>query len=67
MTSCNRPVAPRRIPGTGSPSEDGPFPDFFVEPQLRRGSMRKVVFAINITTDGYCSHTDMIADDEMHE
>jgi dihydrofolate reductase len=28
--------------------------------------MRKVVFAINITTDGYCSHTDMIADDEMH-
>jgi dihydrofolate reductase len=29
--------------------------------------MRKVVFAINITTDGYCSHTDMIADDEMHE
>ena len=29
--------------------------------------MRKVVFAINITADGYCSHTDMIADDEMHE
>jgi dihydrofolate reductase len=29
--------------------------------------MRKVVFAINISTDGYCSHTDMIADDEMHE
>ena len=28
--------------------------------------MRKVVFAINITTDGYCNHTDMIADDEMH-
>jgi len=27
--------------------------------------MRKVVFAINITTDGYCSHTDMIADDEV--
>ena len=29
--------------------------------------MRKVVFAINITTDGYCSHTDMIADEELHE
>lgn len=28
--------------------------------------MRKVVFAINITADGYCSHTDMIADEEMH-
>ena len=28
--------------------------------------MRKVVFAINITTDGYCSHEDMIADEEMH-
>jgi len=29
--------------------------------------MRKVVFGINITADGYCGHTDMIADDEMHE
>ena len=29
--------------------------------------MRKVVFAINITADGYCNHTDMIADDELHE
>lgn len=29
--------------------------------------MRKVVFGINITTDGYCGHTDMIADEEMHE
>jgi dihydrofolate reductase len=28
--------------------------------------MRKVFFAINITADGYCGHTDMIADDEMH-
>ncbi len=28
--------------------------------------MRKVVFAINITTDGFCNHTDMIADDELH-
>lgn len=29
--------------------------------------MRKVVFAINITADGYCSHMDMIADEELHE
>ena len=29
--------------------------------------MRKVVFAINISTDGYCSHTDGIPDDELHE
>ncbi len=29
--------------------------------------MRKVVFAINITADGYCNHTDMIADDEILE
>lgn len=29
--------------------------------------MRKVVFAINITADGYSSHTDGIADDELHE
>jgi len=29
--------------------------------------MRRVVFAINITTDGYCNHTDMIADDELHK
>ena len=28
--------------------------------------MRKVVFAINITADGYCSHTDGIADEELH-
>ena len=29
--------------------------------------MRRVVFAINITADGYCSHTDMIPDEELHE
>ncbi len=29
--------------------------------------MRKVVFAINITTDGYCNHKDMIANDETLE
>jgi dihydrofolate reductase len=27
--------------------------------------MRKVVFAINITTDGYCGHTDGIVDEEV--
>ena len=29
--------------------------------------MRKVVFAINISADGYCGHTDMTADEEMHK
>ena len=29
--------------------------------------MRKVIFGINTTADGYCSHTDGIADDELHE
>jgi dihydrofolate reductase len=28
---------------------------------------RKVVFAINITLDGYCGHESGIADDELHE
>lgn len=28
--------------------------------------MRKVIFAINMTADGYCSHTDGIADEELH-
>lgn len=28
--------------------------------------MRKVLFGINITADGYCSHTDGIADEELH-
>jgi dihydrofolate reductase len=28
--------------------------------------MRQVVFAINITADGYCGHTDGIADEELH-
>ena len=29
--------------------------------------MRKVIFAINITIDGYCGHESMIPDDEVHE
>ncbi len=29
--------------------------------------MRKVVFAINTTADGFCSHMDGIADDELHD
>ncbi len=29
--------------------------------------MRKVVFAINSTADGYCGHTDMIPDEEVGE
>ena len=29
--------------------------------------MRNVIFAINITLDGCCDHTKMIADAEIHE
>lgn len=29
--------------------------------------MRKVVAAINMSLDGFCDHTEMIADDELHE
>src|SRR6476661_10878168 len=29
--------------------------------------MRKLIAAINMTLDGYCDHTAMIADDEIHE
>ena len=29
--------------------------------------MRKVIFAINITLDGYCGHETGIVDDELHE
>lgn len=28
--------------------------------------MRKIIFGINITADGYCSHTDGIADAQLH-
>ena len=31
------------------------------------GQMRKVVFGINISLDGYCGHESGIADDELHE
>lgn len=29
--------------------------------------MRKIIAAMNMTLDGYCDHTEMIADDEIHE
>jgi dihydrofolate reductase len=29
--------------------------------------MRKLIAAINMTLDGFCDHTAMIADDEVHE
>jgi len=29
--------------------------------------MRKVIAAINVTLDGFCDHTAMIADEEIHE
>ena len=29
--------------------------------------MRKLIVAINITLDGFCNHTAMIADEEIHQ
>ena len=29
--------------------------------------MRKLIAAINMTLDGFCDHTAMIADDEVHQ
>src|SRR4030095_7826094 len=29
--------------------------------------MRKLIAAINMTLDGFCEHTSMIADDEIHQ
>jgi dihydrofolate reductase len=29
--------------------------------------MRKLIAAMNMTLDGFCDHTTMIADDEIHE
>ncbi len=29
--------------------------------------MRKLIAAINMTLDGYCDHTDMVADAELHD
>ena len=29
--------------------------------------MRKLIAAINMTLDGFCNHTAMIADEEIHQ
>ena len=34
--------------------------------QLKQ-NMRKLIAAINMTLDGFCDHTEMIADDEIHQ
>jgi dihydrofolate reductase len=35
---------------------------------ISRGQqMRKLIFSINMTLDGYIDHTAVIADDELHE
>jgi dihydrofolate reductase len=33
---------------------------------LNKNEMRKLIAAINMTLDGFCDHTAMIADDEIH-
>ena len=34
---------------------------------FKRKNMRKLIAAMNMTLDGYCDHTAVIADDELHE
>jgi dihydrofolate reductase len=34
---------------------------------FKNQNMRKLIAAINITLDGFCDHTSMMADDEIHE
>ena len=29
--------------------------------------MRKIIMSLNVTPDGFCDHTNVIADDELHE
>lgn len=38
-----------------------------LETTLKIVNMRKLIAAMNMTLDGYCDHTSMIADDEIHE
>jgi len=34
---------------------------------IKNKTMRKLIAAINMTLDGFCDHTAMIADDEIHQ
>jgi len=51
------------VPGTWK--HDQTVLESLIQCHIRR-PVRKVVFGINITADGYAGHTDMIADDELH-
>jgi len=42
-------------------------PYLTIETKTSEAKMRNVIFAINITLDGCCDHTRMIADEEIHE
>ena len=35
--------------------------------QIKKQNMRKLIAAMNMTLDGFCNHTAMMADDEIHE
>ena len=37
------------------------------EIKTKNNQTRNVIYAINITLDGCCDHTKMIADEEIHE
>jgi dihydrofolate reductase len=35
--------------------------------EVKNNNMRKLIAAINMTLDGFCDHTGMIADEEIHQ
>ena len=50
-----------------SDSENYPWTNRNIINLFKRKKMRKLIAAINMTLDGYCDHTAVIADDELHE
>jgi len=34
---------------------------------IKQNNMRKIIAGMNMTLDGFCDHTAMIADDEIHQ
>jgi dihydrofolate reductase len=37
------------------------------KPGSKQNKMRKLIAALNMTLDGFCDHTEMTADDEIHQ
>jgi dihydrofolate reductase len=42
-------------------------PQVFQRQTLKKQNMRKLIAAINMTLDGFCDHTAIVPDDEIHQ